>query len=98
MEVGMATRSVQRPDSPESKSDASASGPGIAPATPNVSESPGVVERISKRADEIAQERGFASGHEREDWLRAEREIEWGTPRNTPPDNPFDDVRTSSNE
>ncbi len=94
----MATRSVQRPDSPESKSDASASGPGIAPARVNDSDSPELAERIAKRAYEIAQERGFAPGRELEDWLQAEREIEWGTPRNTPPDNPFDDVRTSSNE
>ena len=92
----MATRPVQRPDSPESKSDASASGPGVASAGAPVS--PEVAERISKRAYEIARKRGFTPGHELEDWLQAEREIEWGTPRNTPPDNPFDDVRTSSNE
>ena len=92
----MAKQSVQRPDSPESKSDASASGPGLAPAGASVS--PDVAERISKRAYEIAEKRGFAPGHELEDWLQAEQEIEWGTPRNTPPDNPFDDVRTFSNE
>lgn len=92
----MATRPVQRPDSPESKSDASASGPGVTPADRTLS--PQTAERISQRAYEIAQKRGFAPGHELEDWLQAEREIEWGTPRNTPPDNPFDDVRTSSNE
>jgi hypothetical protein len=63
----MAKRSVQRPDSPESKSDASASGPGVAPRDPSVSQ------------DKAGQE--------------VERK-----PRNTPPDNPFDDVRTSSNE
>ncbi len=92
----MATQSVQRPDSPESKSDASASGPGLAPA--GVSLPPELAERISQRAYEIAERRGFSPGHELDDWLQAEREIEAGTPRNTPPDNPFDQVRTFSNE
>jgi len=92
----MATQSVQRPDSPESKSDASASGPGLVPA--GVSLSPDHAERITRRAYEIAQRRGFSPGHELVDWLQAEREIEAGTPRNTPPDNPFDQVRTFSNE
>jgi hypothetical protein len=92
----MATQSVQRPDSPESKSDASASGQGV--ARPGQYEPPEVAERISKRAYEIAQQRGFEPGRELEDWLQAERELEWGAPRNTPPDNQFDPVRTSSNE
>jgi hypothetical protein len=92
----MATRSVQRPDSPESKSDASASGPGLAPAGGSFSHD--LEERITQRAYEIAQRRGFSPGHELDDWLQAEREIEAGTPRNTPPDNPFDSVRTFSNE
>jgi hypothetical protein len=92
----MATQSVQRPDSPESKSDASASGPGVAP--PGITLPPEVAERIAQRAYEIAQRRGFAPGHELDDWLQAEREIEAGRPRNTPPDNPFDQVRTFSNE
>lgn len=92
----MATERVQRPDSPESRSDASASGPGMAPrpATLPADHS----DRIAKRAYEIARERGFSPGHELDDWLQAEREIEAGAPRNTPPDNPFDDVRTFSNE
>jgi hypothetical protein len=92
----MATQSVLRPDSPESKSDASASGPGVAPR--GVSLEPDLAERISRRAYEIAERRGFSPGHELDDWLAAEREIEAGEPRNTPPDNPFDDVRTFSNE
>lgn len=91
----MATRPIQRPDSPESKSDASASGPGVTPAA---SVSPEVAKRISQRAYELAERRGFEPGHEIEDWLQAEREIEAGQPRNTPPDNPFDPVRTFSNE
>ena len=92
----MARQSVQRPDSPESKSDASASGPGLAP--PRVSLSPELAERIAQRAYEIAERRGFSPGHELDDWLEAERELEAGAPRNTPPDNPFDTVRTFSNE
>ncbi len=92
----MATQPVQRPDSPESKSDASASGPGGTPSRADLP--PDVAERISQRAYEIAEQRGFEPGHEVEDWLQAEREIEAGRPRNTPPDNPFDQVRTFSNE
>lgn len=92
----MATQSVQRPDSPESKSDASASGPGVAPR--GVTLSPELAERITQRAYEIAERRGFSPGHELDDWLQAEREIEAGAPRNTPPDNQFDPVRTISNE
>lgn len=92
----MATRPIQRPDSPESKSDASASGPGLMPSGAPLS--PELIERISRRAYEIAERRGFSPGHELDDWLQAEREIEAGPPRNTPPDNPFDDVRTLSNE
>jgi hypothetical protein len=92
----MATRPIQRPDSPESKSDASASGPGVTPADASIS--PDVAERIAQRAYELAEQRGFEPGHEIEDWLQAEREIEAGQPRNTPPDNPFDRVRTFSNE
>jgi hypothetical protein len=92
----MATQSVQRPDSPESKSDASASGPGLAPSGGSLSRD--LEERITQRAYEIAEQRGFSPGHELDDWLQAEREIEAGTPRNTPPDNQFDRVRTFSNE
>ena len=92
----MSTRPVLRPDSPESKSDASASGPGLTPR--GAALPPEQAERIAQRAYEIAEQRGFAAGHELDDWLQAERELEWGVPRNTPPDNPFDDVRTVSNE
>ena len=92
----MARSRVLRPDAPESKSDASASGPGIMPRSASLP--PDRAERIAKRAYELAQQRGFSPGHELDDWLQAEREIESGAPRNTPPDNPFDDVRTRSNE
>lgn len=92
----MATRGVQRSDAPESKSDASASGPGM---TPRSAQLPARRhEQIEKRAYELAAQRGFGPGHEVDDWLQAEREIEAGAVRNTPPDNPFDDVRTFSNE
>lgn len=96
VEVCMSTRPVLRPDSPESKSDASPSGPGLTPRSASLPREQ--TERIAQRAYEIAERRGFAAGHELDDWLQAEREIEWGTPRNTPPDNPFDAVRTFSNE
>ena len=92
----MSTRPVQRPDSPESKSDASASGPGLTARSASLS--PEQTDRIARRAYEIAEQRGFAAGHELDDWLQAEQEIEWGAPRNTPPDNEFDEVRTFSNE
>lgn len=92
----MAAERIQRPESPESKSDASASGAGITPTTAQMPRP--LHERIERRAYEIAQRRGFAPGEEVEDWLQAEREIEAGAPRNTPPDNPFDTVRTVSNE
>jgi len=87
---------VQRPDSPEGRSDASASGPGTTPRSAALR--PDQAARIAKRAYELAAQRGFTPGHELDDWLQAEREIEAGAPRNTPPDNPFDDVRTFSNE
>jgi hypothetical protein len=92
----MAAKRIQRPESPESKSDASASGPGITPTTAKMPSQ--LHERIERRAYELAQQRGFAPGHEVEDWLQAEREIEAGPARNTPPDNPFDSVRTRANE
>lgn len=87
---------VQRPDSPESRSDASASGPGIIPTSAEIP--PEQHARIARRAYELAAQRGFRPGHELEDWLQAEREIEAGPPRNTPPDNPFDVVETHANE
>ena len=88
--------SVLRPDAPESTSDAAPSGPGLEPTSAQLS--PEQYDRIARRAYELAAERGFRPGHELEDWLQAEREIEAGPPRNTPPDNPFDTVRTASNE
>jgi len=92
----MPIQSVQRPDSPESKSDASASGPGVTPTSAKLP--PQHHERIARRAYELAAQRGFREGHDVEDWLQAEREIEAGPVRNTPPDNPFDVVKTFSNE
>lgn len=92
----MATQRIQRPDSPESKSDASASAPGLVPTTAELPRQ--LREQIAKRAYELAEQRGFEPGQEVEDWLQAEREIETGPARNTPPDNPFDTVRTASNE
>ena len=32
-------------------------------------------EQISRRAYELAEQRGFEPGHDVEDWLRAEREV-----------------------
>ena len=93
----MATRQrVLRPDAPQIESDAAASGPGITPTSASLP--PARAERIAKRAYELAQQRGFAPGGEVDDWLQAEREIEAGPARSTPPDNPFDVVRTSANE
>lgn len=92
----MAAKRIQRPDSPESKSDASASGPGVTPTSAAMPRQ--VHDRIARRAYELAEQRGFAPGQEAEDWLQAEREIEAGPARNTPPDNPFDTIRTRSNE
>ena len=92
----MTSERVQRPDSPESKSDASPGGPGMTPRPASLPADR--ADRIAGRAYELAKQRGFPRGHELDDWLQAEREIEAGDPRNTPPDNPFDEVRTSSNE
>ena len=92
----MAAKRIQRPDSPESKSDASASGPGLIPTSAQLPRE--LHEQIERRAYELAEQRGFAPGHEIEDWLQAEREVEAGPARNTPPDNPFDTIRTRANE
>jgi hypothetical protein len=92
----MSIEKAPRTDVPESKSDASASGPGITPRSARLS--PHRSARIAERAYELATRRGFSPGHELEDWLQAEREIEAGPARSTPPDNPFDDVETSANE
>lgn len=87
---------VQRPDAPEGRSDASASGPGRSPKSAEMSEE--LHSQIARRAYELAERRGFQPGGEFEDWLQAEREIEAGPARSTPPDNPFDVVKTRSNE
>jgi len=92
----MSFEKVQRDDAPEAKSDASASGPGFSPRGSDLS--PEQRSRIAARAYELAERRGFQNGSELDDWLEAEREIEAGEPRNTPPDNPFDSVKTKSNE
>jgi Protein of unknown function (DUF2934) len=88
---------VQRPDAPEGKSAASASGPGIIPRD-SAAISREQHARIAARAYELAERRDFAPGDELQDWLQAEREIEAGPARSTPPDNPFDSVKTRSNE
>jgi len=93
----MSFEKVQRPDAPEGRSDASASGPGVTPKH-NAEISPERYSQIAARAYELASRRGFDSGHELEDWLQAEREVEAGPARNTAPDNPFDTVTTRSNE
>jgi hypothetical protein len=92
----MPAKRIQRPDSPESKSDASASGPGLTPTSAKMPRQ--LHERIEKRAYELAAQRGFAPGQEVDDWLQAEREIEAGPARNTAPDNPFDTIKTRANE
>src|SRR5262245_16378982 len=91
-----ATKRVQRADPSDGKTDASPGGTERKPRTASLPAD--LAERIASRAYELARLRGFSPGHEVDDWLQAEREIEAGEPRNTPPDNPFDDVRTSSNE
>jgi hypothetical protein len=45
--------------------------------------------RIAKRAHEIAEERGFEPGHELDDWLRAEREIDASAGPQVRPENQF---------
>ena len=79
----MSNERVQRPDSPESKSDASAGGPGLVPRHALLPAD--LTDRIARRAYALAKERGFSPGHELDDWLQAEREIDAGDPRNTPP-------------
>jgi hypothetical protein len=93
----MASASMDRSDPSGGKSDASPSGPGSTPRD-NAALSPELHSRIAARAYELASRRGFAPGRELEDWLEAERQIEFGPPRNTPPDNPRGDVRTQANE
>ncbi len=93
----MPSDSVQRSDPSDDKSDASPSGPGITPRD-NAALSPELHSRIAARAYELASRRGFGPGREIEDWLEAERQIVFGPPRNTPPDNPYGTVRTQANE
>lgn len=92
----MPRETIQRPDAPESHSDASASGPGRQPKTAEMPKE--LHSQIARRAYQLAEQRGFRPGGELEDWLQAEREVETGPARNTPPDNPFDEVKTRSNE
>ena len=49
-------------------------GAGLEPATPPVRPAPRI-DRISKRAYEIYEERGGDHGFDESDWLQAEREI-----------------------
>ena len=93
----MSFEKVQRTDAPEGTSDASASGPGTTRSSA-ARALPDNQEQIAVRAYELASRRGFAPGNELEDWLQAEREVEFGPPRNTAPDNPYDSVHTRSNE
>lgn len=44
--------------------------------TPAANGAPDRWQRISKRAYELAQQRGFAPGAELSDWLQAEKEID----------------------
>jgi hypothetical protein len=92
----MSNPHLQRPDTPEIKSDVSPAAPGLLPQDALLPAEH--AQRIARRAYELAARRGFTPGHELDDWLQAEREIEAGAPRNTPPDSPFDEVRTFSNE
>lgn len=93
----MASTLVDGTDPSGGKSDAAPSAPGITPKD-NAALSPEKHARIAQRAYELAKRRGFGPGREVEDWLEAERQIEFGAPRNTPPDNPSDPVKTYANE
>ena len=46
-------------------------------------------ERIAQRAYWHASQRGFEAGHELEDWLQAEKEIDAEQVEQTPPDDQF---------
>jgi Protein of unknown function (DUF2934) len=93
----MPQSSDERTDPSGGKTDASPSAPGSRPKNSAVL-SPELRERIAARAYELASRRDFAPGREMDDWLQAERELEYGAPRNTPPDNPHGEVKTCSNE
>jgi hypothetical protein len=45
--------------------------------------------RIARRAYELAAARGFEPGHELEDWLQAEKEIDAGPVKQAPPEQQF---------
>lgn len=92
----MSVDAHQGTDPSDGKSDAAPSGPGL---KPEIRPQPIVPpSSIAERAHQIARARGFVPGREIDDWLEAERELEFGAPRDTPPDNPGDGVRTRSNE
>jgi Protein of unknown function (DUF2934) len=93
----MSTTESRRDDPSDGKSGASPSGPGTKHSSV-ARMSPQHHSQIADRAYELANARGFEPGHELEDWLEAERQVEAGKPRNTPPDNPFGSVKTFSNE
>jgi hypothetical protein len=44
---------------------------------------------VAKRAHEIAEQRGFGPGHELDDWLQAEREIDSAAGPQVRPENQF---------
>jgi len=92
----MPTHKVERPEAPETKSDAFPSGPGVMPTSAELP--PERRAEIAQRAYEIASRRGFREGEELQNWLQAEREIEAGPVRSTAPDNPFDIVKNRSDE
>jgi hypothetical protein len=93
----MASTEQRRSDPSDGKSGASPSGAGMKPKG-EAAIAPDSRSAIEKRAYELASNRGFEPGREIEDWLQAEREVEAGPPRSTPPDNPFDVVKTRSNQ
>jgi hypothetical protein len=92
----MSLTEQRRDDPSEGKSGASPSAPGTARKSGSLSTQ--AHSQIAQRAYELAKARGFDPGHEVDDWLEAERQIEAGPPRNTAPDNPFDTVKMYSNE
>lgn len=85
----MANSEIQRDDPSEGKSGVSPSAAGVS-APSDIALDPERRARIAQRAYELAERRCFAPGGELEDWLQAEREIEAGPTRDTPPpDLPF---------
>jgi hypothetical protein len=47
-------------------------------AAPQPADAAGLEERIRAAAYALSEQRGFAPGHEREDWLAAERQLHGG--------------------